>query len=407
MQAYQPQAPGATPPAAPVPPVEPTRSERMVVSRVSPGGREGPIPTSSAIIAQAMDRLGTLNPHLTGVQCEAVQRAVTWAVAFETDINNTIIRNSDSVEMAGSILDRRRPEFMEASAQTLLAELSSEYAGHDRHESKRPGYVRSPEELARMAIERLRGLGLNFEQDQLQDVHATVTWAIAAETETNNLLLQDEDGKEIRDSLVRRVRPTIVATNADGSPRRERLDTAFWSEWHPGLDNDHLTLREVYDTLPGFPASKVPEIVRKYENPDSPVAFPGAVSLLRHDLVHILLGRGLLDQDEAFVIGFTMGTAKDELTEKHVGTMKAVFQAAYPEPYRIAEEDLIAFDLGVRTGREMGMKDLYKYPIEDFMYMPIGHMRRTLGINTERLRAIYREESEKIPNTLETARLST
>ena len=401
----QPQPPTSTPAPAPAVALEQRAAAAPEVIHLSPGGREGPIPTSSTIISQAMERLSELNPQLTGTQREAVHRAVTWAVAFETDINNTIIRNSNRHEMSGSIVDRRRPEFLQAGAETLLSELSAEFLGNDRHASIRPGYVRSPEELARLAVERVRGLELGFSPEQLREVHSTVTWAIAAETEANNLLLQDEVGKEIRDCLVKRVRPSVVATNADGSPRKEKLDTTFWSEWHPGLDNDHLTLREVYNTLPGFPASKVPEVVRRYENPDSPEALPGAVTLLRHDLIHILVGRGLLDQDEAFVIGYTMGTAKDDLSEQQAGLMKAVFQARYPEPYRIAEEDLMAFDLGVRTGREMGMRDLYKYPIEDFMDMTIGHMRRTLGISVEKLRAVYREEAEKIPNTLETARL--
>jgi hypothetical protein len=35
-----------------------------------------------------------------------------------------------------------------------------------------------------------------------------------------------------------------------------------------------------------------------------------------HDCMHVILGRGLLNQDEAFVIGFTMGSAR-KITEQH------------------------------------------------------------------------------------------
>jgi len=37
--------------------------------------------------------------------------------------------------------------------------------------------------------------------------------------------------------------------------------------------------------------------------------FHGAVDLKRHDDIHLALGRGLLPKDEAFAIGFTMGTS--------------------------------------------------------------------------------------------------
>ena len=43
------------------------------------------------------------------------------------------------------------------------------------------------------------------------------------------------------------------------------------------------------------------------ENPKSPFHLHGAVTLRDHDHIHVLLGRGQANDDEAFVIGFTMG----------------------------------------------------------------------------------------------------
>jgi hypothetical protein len=80
-------------------------------------------------------------------------------------------------------------------------------------------------------------------------------------------------------------------------------------DWDPGLDNDGLTLCSVYDGMPKDGADAVPWYVRLLENPRSPVALPGAIDLFGHDCLHIVLGRGLLAQDEAFVIGYTMGSA--------------------------------------------------------------------------------------------------
>ena len=90
-----------------------------------------------------------------------------------------------------------------------------------------------------------------------------------------------------------------------------------WDEWSPGLDTDDMTIAEVLASMPAAEAGDVPEIIRKYENPESPDALPGAIHLNRHDCIHVLLGRGLHVQDEAFIIGVTMGAASD-LTDADV-----------------------------------------------------------------------------------------
>jgi hypothetical protein len=77
--------------------------------------------------------------------------------------------------------------------------------------------------------------------------------------------------------------------------------------WNPGLDNAYRSLGSIYQSMPGDVASAIPWYVRLLEHPSSPLALGGAVDLRGHDCVHILLGRGLLQQDEAFVLGFTMG----------------------------------------------------------------------------------------------------
>ena len=43
------------------------------------------------------------------------------------------------------------------------------------------------------------------------------------------------------------------------------------------------------------------------ENPKSPFHLHGAATLHDHDHIHVLLKRGQDNDDEAFVIGFTMG----------------------------------------------------------------------------------------------------
>jgi hypothetical protein len=177
-----------------------------------------------------------------------------------------------------------------------------------------------------------------------------------------------------------------------------------YQDWAPGLENGDLTLRDVRASLPGNMPAEISPIVKLFENPCSPLALRGAVSLERHDCIHILLGRGLTNQDEAFVIGFTMGTAKT-LTLLEVALFRFLARFVYPAGYRLTREEARAFDLGVEAGRAMGVRRLYSFPLEQHMSESVGALRRRLGVDLARLREFYRRERDAIPGTLASARL--
>ncbi len=85
--------------------------------------------------------------------------------------------------------------------------------------------------------------------------------------------------------------------------------------WFIPLSSTKLTLQQAYDQLNefGLEQDDVPLIIQLIENPkfDLPGLdiFHGATNLETHDYIHILLGRGVLIKDEAFVLGFTMGSS--------------------------------------------------------------------------------------------------
>ena len=85
-----------------------------------------------------------------------------------------------------------------------------------------------------------------------------------------------------------------------------------WRTWHVPLSKGEMTLTDAHRTLQPIAMQQrdVPLIVQLVENPrfDLPgiEIFSGATDLRKHDYLHILLGRGLLPKDEAFVLGFTM-----------------------------------------------------------------------------------------------------
>jgi hypothetical protein len=86
------------------------------------------------------------------------------------------------------------------------------------------------------------------------------------------------------------------------------------------------------------------------ENPKSPFHLHGAVTLHDHDHIHVLLGRGQANDDEAFVIGFTMGN--DDRTKSWESKLfKFISCWLYSKSERFTKKQLKIFDSGFKYGR--------------------------------------------------------
>ncbi|MEM7190985.1 MAG: hypothetical protein AAF439_15345 [Pseudomonadota bacterium] len=182
-----------------------------------------------------------------------------------------------------------------------------------------------------------------------------------------------------------------------------------WNEWSPGLDTDDMTVREVLSTMPRSDPDDVPDIVRKYENPESPDRLPGAISLDRHDCLHVILGRGLHVQDEAFIIGVTMGAASD-ITEEIVETFIRISTTEYPEAWRFQTEHIQSYRLGVGFAEDMlPNADLHLTPYEEapLFDTKVAEIRRNLGLVKAEMRAYFRSEEILVPGSRATRRLDT
>lgn len=178
--------------------------------------------------------------------------------------------------------------------------------------------------------------------------------------------------------------------------RQERFD--------PGLDNAREILLDLYERLPGLPASSVPWAVRLIENPHSPCSLPGAVDLFSHDCVHLLLGRGLLPQDEAFVLGFTMGT-NPRCAEWQVRLYSWCARQLYPGDYRFSETDVEVFRFAVAAARRSRAATLEAVDFRCWLEYPLGRVRAALGIDPGYLRRVYAEEAARWPGTVVSQRL--
>ena len=179
-----------------------------------------------------------------------------------------------------------------------------------------------------------------------------------------------------------------------------------FEEWNPGIWNEKELIDKVHDTLPGDNQDAIPWSVWLFENPKSPFAFPGHVDLFNHDCIHILLGRGILPQDEAFVIGFTMGNREFTKTWHHK-TFRWIANKLYKPPYQFNDDHLKVYDLGFKSGQATYRKNLN---LLDFRYYQkhqrkVGDIRQFAHLDFDRMVEWRKEEQSLVHYSAESQRL--
>jgi hypothetical protein len=145
-----------------------------------------------------------------------------------------------------------------------------------------------------------------------------------------------------------------------------------------GLAPD-CTLKQAHQSLDGDPPSTIPFIVWLFENPNSPLAFPGNIDLYGHDCLHILLDRGFSLDDEAYVVGFTMGNDL-RVNRIHIALIKVISRFLYPPVYRFNRSHLESFDLGVMRGKKAWVKNLNQFNFLLHQQQTIAELKQELGI---------------------------
>lgn len=140
------------------------------------------------------------------------------------------------------------------------------------------------------------------------------------------------------------------------------------------------SLQEALERMNGDPPCSIPFIVWLLENPASPIALPGKIDLYRHDCLHLLLNRGFSLEDEAFVVGFTMGN--DVQTNGiHLAIFKLCARFLYPKKYRFRRSDLAVFDSGVTCGRSASVRNLNQMDFGSQEDRSIEALREWTGIS--------------------------
>jgi len=161
--------------------------------------------------------------------------------------------------------------------------------------------------------------------------------------------------------------------------------------WQPGLDNGDETLLQAYLRMPKDSPQSIPWYVSMLEHPASPLALPGAVSLFEHDCIHLVLGRGLASRDEAFVLGFTMGSSRS-CTRWQRELFLVCAQRLYRGSFRFSKADTEVYELAFETARTSNVEPLDQPNYRDHLPLSLANVREALGISVEKLRTLYEIE---------------
>ena len=183
-----------------------------------------------------------------------------------------------------------------------------------------------------------------------------------------------------------------------------------YKDWHIPFQRDQITLADAKSSLNqvGAEDDEIPLIVQLIENPKFVIPgldlFHGAVELHHHDLIHLILGRGLLTMDEAFTIGFTMGSTKKVTTteEKLYAWISSNF---YPENYKFDEQAISVFKDAVHLGAISNVQPLDSVNFESYMDKSLKDVRQLIGLESQLILTYYQIEQQRYPDSIASQRL--
>jgi hypothetical protein len=183
-----------------------------------------------------------------------------------------------------------------------------------------------------------------------------------------------------------------------------------YKDWHIPFSQDQITLREAKASLAALGAKQqeIPLMVQLVENPRYDIpgieVFHGAVDIKTHDSIHIILGRGLLAKDEAFVIGFTMGsTNKVSTLEENLYAL--ISKYLYPKVYQFKDEEIRIFKDASKLGYISDCVPLDKLDYDKYLDHTLRDIRREINLECDLIRAYYAIEQKRYPKAKASQRL--
>lgn len=177
------------------------------------------------------------------------------------------------------------------------------------------------------------------------------------------------------------------------------------------IDTD-ISVRKILNNLKNvkYMAFEFPLWVRLAENPKyqfykkNLLFIPGAVDERVHDVIHLILGRGFLPEDEAFVVGFTFGSTKEWGSMSRI-TYRLVSKYLYPSVYKFNDNQLEILELGVKAGEELTNMDISTIRFSDVKSLTIKELRVKFILNWSKLMDFYSKEINGFSDCISYTRL--
>ncbi|HEU0011999.1 MAG TPA: hypothetical protein VFT34_19450 [Verrucomicrobiae bacterium] len=188
------------------------------------------------------------------------------------------------------------------------------------------------------------------------------------------------------------------------------MSALSYKDWHIPFAQDDISLREAHASLSALGAKQedIPLMVQLVENPRFDIPgieiFHGAVDIKTHDSIHIILGRGLLAKDEAFVIGFTMGST-NKVTTLEENLYALISKHLYPKVYQFDDEAIRIFKDATKLGYISDCQPLDKIDYNRYLDWKLRDIRRDINLEGDLILAYYRIEQKRHPKSKASQRL--
>lgn len=183
-----------------------------------------------------------------------------------------------------------------------------------------------------------------------------------------------------------------------------------YKDWHIPLARADITLQVALDSLTESRVDQQAEplMLKLAGDPNLNLPaleiFHNKLDLRQHDCIHILLGRGLLDMDEVFTAGFTMGSVM-KVKDSEQSAYAYIAKYIYPAVYKFTDQELALFKDAIRLSYISNCSPLDQFNFGDWLDHPVGTIRDAVGIEEELFSAYYAVEQRKYPQSYASQRL--
>ena len=180
-------------------------------------------------------------------------------------------------------------------------------------------------------------------------------------------------------------------------------------DWHIPYHQDSLTLQTALLSMPAPAGSlELPLLLRLQRDPSlsflGQLAFRAGLDRHQSDCIHVVLGRGFLPLDQAFVLGYTLGSSKKGSMPEH-RLHGEVGRHFYKSTQLLSEAQAIVFKDAIKLAYLSFCAPLDSFDFTPWHDRPLRQVREAMGLETELMCAYYAVEKHRFPHELASQRL--